>query len=88
MSASHVNLRMLAEQDVLQRLRELRARQPVKFAAFYSSQLGGIVPFLSVSQTQTIDVDGILDVLEPLLANVLVRPWQFAPHRRPPQNEA
>jgi 4-amino-4-deoxychorismate lyase len=35
--------RTLATDDVLQSLKSLRARQPVKFWAFYSSQLGGIV---------------------------------------------
>lgn len=36
-------LAMLDANDVLERLRALRTRQPVKFWAFYSSQLGGIV---------------------------------------------
>jgi len=35
--------RMLKADDVLDRLRTLRAQQPVKYWAFYSSQLGGIV---------------------------------------------
>jgi len=43
MTASHVNLPTLAERDVLQGLRALRTRQPVRFSAFYSSQLGGVV---------------------------------------------
>ncbi|HBH03360.1 MAG: hypothetical protein A2W08_04980 [Candidatus Rokubacteria bacterium RBG_16_73_20] len=34
---------MLRPDDVLERLRALRARQPVRYWAFYSSQLGGIV---------------------------------------------
>ena len=34
---------ILKPDDVLERLRNLRSRQPVKFWAFYSSQLGGIV---------------------------------------------
>ena len=34
---------MLGADEVLGNLRALRARQPVKFSAFYSSQLGGIV---------------------------------------------
>ena len=34
---------MLAADDVLANLRALRARQPVQYSAFYSSQLGGIV---------------------------------------------
>jgi 4-amino-4-deoxychorismate lyase len=38
-----VNLPVLAADDVLAGLRRLRAKQPVKFSAFYSSQLGGIV---------------------------------------------
>jgi 4-amino-4-deoxychorismate lyase len=37
------SLRLLAADDVLASLTALRAKQPVKFAAFYSSQLGGIV---------------------------------------------
>ena len=36
-------VRSLAAADVLAALGTLRARQPVKYAAFYSSQLGGIV---------------------------------------------
>ncbi len=41
--AAATTLRTLTADDVLERLRTLRARQPVKFWAFYSSQLGGIV---------------------------------------------
>lgn len=40
---STATLRMLTTDDVLDALRGLRSRQPVKFWAFYSSQLGGIV---------------------------------------------
>ena len=36
-------LQTLTADEVVARLRELRTRQPVKFWAFYSSQLGGIV---------------------------------------------
>src|SRR5512132_1485234 len=36
-------LRLLAAEDVLASLTALRAKQPVKYAAFYSSQLEGIV---------------------------------------------
>ena len=36
-------LRALGADDVLAALRELRARQPVTYHAFYSRQLGGIV---------------------------------------------
>jgi 4-amino-4-deoxychorismate lyase len=36
-------LRVLAADDVITALRAMRERQPVKFSAFYSSQLGGIV---------------------------------------------
>ncbi len=36
-------LRILTADDVVEQLRALRTRQPVKFSAFYSSQLGGIV---------------------------------------------
>src|SRR6187402_3583498 len=42
-TTSHPPLRMLNADDVLSGLRALRARQPVQFDAFYSSQLGGIV---------------------------------------------
>ena len=37
------SLRPLSAADVTAALGRLRSRQPVKFAAFYSSQLGGIV---------------------------------------------
>jgi 4-amino-4-deoxychorismate lyase len=37
------DLRMLKAEDVLEQLRALRTRQPVRYWAFYSSQLGGIV---------------------------------------------
>jgi 4-amino-4-deoxychorismate lyase len=43
MPVSHGTLPVLTANDVLQRLNALRAKQPVKFWAFYSSQLGGIV---------------------------------------------
>src|SRR5436190_15555622 len=43
MAASHTTLQILTGEEVLSRLRALRARQPVKYSAFYSSQLGGIV---------------------------------------------
>jgi 4-amino-4-deoxychorismate lyase len=36
-------LRTLSSEDVLSALRQLRTQQPVKYYAFYSSQLGGIV---------------------------------------------
>src|ERR671936_2789860 len=36
-------LRMLENSDVVESLRALRAKQPVKYWAFYSSQLGGVV---------------------------------------------
>ena len=38
-----IALQTLTADEVIARLRALRARQPVKFWAFYSSQLGGIV---------------------------------------------
>lgn len=38
-----VNLSVLSADDVLAGLRGLRTKQPVKFSAFYSSQLAGIV---------------------------------------------
>jgi len=38
-----MNLRMLSADDVLAGLHDIRKRQPVKYSAFYSSQLGGIV---------------------------------------------
>ena len=43
MSVAKTNLPILTATDVLTSLRALRVRQPVKYAAFYSSQLGGIV---------------------------------------------
>ena len=36
-------LQTLTANEVVEKLRTLRARQPVKYWAFYSSQLGGIV---------------------------------------------
>jgi 4-amino-4-deoxychorismate lyase len=36
-------LRTLNEKEVVEQLRALRTKQPVKYTAFYSSQLGGIV---------------------------------------------
>src|ERR1043165_2998583 len=36
-------LRTLNDKEVIEQLRELRTKQPVKYVAFYSSQLGGIV---------------------------------------------
>jgi 4-amino-4-deoxychorismate lyase len=43
MALSTGNVKVLAAADVLPRLGALRARQPVNYWAFYSSQLGGIV---------------------------------------------
>src|SRR5262245_42805192 len=43
MAVSQVNLRLLSADDVLSSLHDIRARQPVKYSAFYSSQLGGVV---------------------------------------------
>src|SRR6188472_995556 len=43
MVTSNTHLPLLNADDVLANLRALRARQPVQFDAFYSSQLGGIV---------------------------------------------
>src|SRR5688572_29441570 len=43
MTVSHINLQVLGAEDVVARFRQLRARQPVKYFAFYSSQLGGVV---------------------------------------------
>jgi 4-amino-4-deoxychorismate lyase len=43
MPAPSTSLQVLSGTDVLARLHQLRERQPVKFSAFYSSQLGGIV---------------------------------------------
>src|SRR5512143_534313 len=43
MPVSNVSLHVLSADDALANLRALRARQPVKYSAFYSSQLGGIV---------------------------------------------
>src|SRR5687767_5254255 len=43
MPVSNITLQVLTAEDVLANLGALRGRQPVKFSAFYSSQLGGIV---------------------------------------------
>jgi|SRR5436190_11479272 len=43
MTVTNSALQILAASDVLARLEALRSRQPVKYSAFYSSQLGGIV---------------------------------------------
>ncbi len=43
MATSNVKLPALGADDVLAALRALRTRQPVRFDAFYSSQLGGVV---------------------------------------------
>ena len=43
MPVTKTDLRVLADVDVLASLRTLREKQPVTFAAFYSSQLGGVV---------------------------------------------
>lgn len=43
MPVTNTPLRMLTDSDVLQQLRALREKQPVKYTAFYSSQLGGVV---------------------------------------------
>jgi 4-amino-4-deoxychorismate lyase len=43
MAVSSTGIRILSSTDVVDQLRALRAKQPVKYTAFYSSQLGGIV---------------------------------------------
>ena len=43
MPVSAARLRILSADEVVEQLHGLRARQPVKYTAFYSSQLGGIV---------------------------------------------
>jgi len=43
MTATNTSLPILADRDVFERLRALREKQPVKYTAFYSSQLGGVV---------------------------------------------
>jgi 4-amino-4-deoxychorismate lyase len=43
MPGSNIALPILTDRDVLASLDALRAAQPVKYSAFYSSQLGGIV---------------------------------------------
>ena len=43
MPATNTPLKVLNDSAVLQQLRALREKQPVKYTAFYSSQLGGIV---------------------------------------------
>src|ERR1700752_3109067 len=43
MSVSTTRLHVLTTDDVVANLKALRARQPVQFSAFYSSQLKGVV---------------------------------------------
>ena len=43
MPVTPAGLRMLSATDVIDQLGALRSKQPVKYTAFYSSQLGGIV---------------------------------------------
>src|SRR5689334_3722487 len=43
MAVSNTSFHILNAAEVVSRLEALRARQPVKYSAFYSSQLGGIV---------------------------------------------
>src|SRR5215510_8378579 len=43
MAVTNTPLRTLSETEVFEQLRALRAKQPVKYTAFYSSYLGGIV---------------------------------------------
>ena len=43
MPVSPAALRILSPNEVVDQLRALRAKQPVKYTAFYSSQLGGVV---------------------------------------------
>lgn len=43
MPVANTGLKILSADDVLTQLTALRTRQPVKYSAFYSSQLGGIV---------------------------------------------
>src|SRR5688572_31792372 len=43
MPATNAPLKVLSEQELLEQLRALRAKQPVKYTAFYSSHVGGIV---------------------------------------------
>src|SRR5919109_2214389 len=43
MTVSNSTLQVLSADDVVARVKALRSRQPVKYSAFYSSQLGGIV---------------------------------------------
>ena len=43
MPATNTSLKVLNDADLLAQLRKLREKQPVKYTAFYSSQLGGIV---------------------------------------------
>src|SRR6187431_1571193 len=43
MPATNTSLKILNDAELLAQLRKLREKQPVKYTAFYSSQLGGIV---------------------------------------------
>src|SRR5687767_13516800 len=43
MPVANISLKILSGNDVVEQLNALRARQPVNYSAFYSSQLGGVV---------------------------------------------
>jgi len=43
MPATNTSLKVLSDADVMAQLRALRTKQPVKYTAFYSSHVGGIV---------------------------------------------
>ena len=43
MPATNTSLKVLNDAELIAQLRKLREKQPVKYTAFYSSQLGGIV---------------------------------------------
>ena len=43
MPVSSAGLKILSASEVVERLQALRTKQPVKYVAFYSSQLDGIV---------------------------------------------
>ena len=56
MPVSSAGLKILSASEVIERLQALRTKQPVKYVAFYSSQLGGIVdPRLDSLKRQIID---------------------------------
>ena len=74
MPVSHGTLPVLNANDVLERFHALRAKHPVKFWAFYSSQLGGIVTdpalMLTAAIALTVVIGGACGLLNGLITTV------------------